>query len=405
MKQFWIVLKFELSNYFKNKSFLIGTFLLSALLSGAIIVPTFFMKHSKFSDDSGQHTMTVAVEDKTGVISDRNSFAELLPNYQLQFMESEDAVKDAVETEKVNKGFLIKGVNQYICVLKNSTISSEGQDPFEKLLLQNYRLTELAREGINVADVEKVYAQPMQSETIILGKDRANTYWYTYVLIFILHFLIVFYGQMIAISVTTEKNNRAIEILATTVNSNSLIFGKVLAGAIGGIIQAGIILSSAFISYYKFSDAWGHRLDFLFHVPVAVWIAFLVFGLLGYILFDFLFGMIGALVSKTEDIGRHSSIVMMIHMASFFIALYGLANPDTMLVKVASFIPFTSSKVMLLRVSMGTVKLWEIIISGGMLLGTCILMGVLVAQIFRFSMLIYGNPISLVTAIKKIREK
>ena len=85
----------------------------------------------------------------------------------------------------------------------------------------------------------------MKSETMILGKDSAMNYWYTYALIFILYFLIIFYGQMIAVSVTTEKSNRAIEILVTSVDSNSLIFGKVLAGAIGGIVQAGVILGSA----------------------------------------------------------------------------------------------------------------------------------------------------------------
>ena len=93
--------------------------------------------------------------------------------------------------------------------------------------------------------VESIYAEPMQSEMMILGKDSAQNYWYTYVLIFLLYFMIIFYGQMIAVSVTTEKSNRAIEILVTSVNSNSLIFGKVLAGAISGVVQAGIILGSA----------------------------------------------------------------------------------------------------------------------------------------------------------------
>ena len=97
---------------------------------------------------------------------------------------------------------------------------------------------------------------------------------------------------MIAVSVTTEKSNRAIEILVTSVDSNSLIFGKVLAGAISGLIQAGIILGSALISYRLCADAWGHGLDFLFQIPAAVWVVFVIFGLLGYLLYAFLLGMI-----------------------------------------------------------------------------------------------------------------
>ena len=68
----------------------------------------------------------------------------------------------------------------------------------------------------------------------VLGKDGEQNYWYTYVLVFVVYFLIIFYGQMIATSVTTEKSNRAIEILVTSVNPNSLICGKVLAGRLQG---------------------------------------------------------------------------------------------------------------------------------------------------------------------------
>ena len=72
MKQFWTVLKFELGNYFKNKGFVMTTVLIAVILSGVIIVPTFFMGNSK-SGDSGEHAVTVAVADEAGVISDRGS--------------------------------------------------------------------------------------------------------------------------------------------------------------------------------------------------------------------------------------------------------------------------------------------------------------------------------------------
>lgn len=43
MKQFFTVLKFELNNYFKNKSFLVTTVLLALLAVGVIVVPALFM--------------------------------------------------------------------------------------------------------------------------------------------------------------------------------------------------------------------------------------------------------------------------------------------------------------------------------------------------------------------------
>ena len=40
MKQFLTVLRFELNNYFKNKSFVVTTVILALIVAGVIIVPT-----------------------------------------------------------------------------------------------------------------------------------------------------------------------------------------------------------------------------------------------------------------------------------------------------------------------------------------------------------------------------
>ena len=406
MKQFWTVLKFELGNYFKNRGFVTATVLIAVIVAAVIIVPTMFMGGTETAktEETGEAAV-LAVADENGIITDREQFAALMPGCSLEFMDSAEAVEEAVESEEAEGGFLITGASSYTYVLQNRTMFEDKQALFEQALSWNYRNAALQEQGIDSAVVESIYAEPMQSEMMILGKDSAQNYWYTYVLIFLLYFMIIFYGQMIAVSVTTEKSNRAIEILVTSVNSNSLIFGKVLAGAISGVVQAGIILGSALFSYQACADAWGHGLDFLFRIPTAVWITFLFFGVMGYLLYAFVFGMVGALVSKTEDISKSSGTIMIIYMASFFIAIYGMMMPDSMLVRVTSFIPFTSSNSMLIRVAMGAVAPWEIVASAVLLGISCILVGMLASKIFRFGTLMYGNPIKLSTAIKKIREK
>ena len=54
---------------------------------------------------------------------------------------------------------------------------------------------------------------------------------------------------------------------------------------------------------------------------------------------------------------------------------------------------------------MGSVEMWEILISGILLAVSCVIAGVLAAKIFRFGTLMYGNPIKFTAALKKIREK
>ena len=316
-----------------------------------------------------------------------------------------DQVEDAVNSGEAEAGFIVEDLLHYTYVVENNSMYDMTQDAFSQAAAMTYRAQILTEQGMDPVQIETLYQTQPAVETRILGKDSAGNYAYTYMLIMVLYFLLIFYGQMIATSVTSEKSNRAIEILVTSVDSNSLIFGKVLAGAIAGLIQCALILGSAVGAYQIFGESWGGLLDNVFDIPIPVWAAFAVFGIMGYLLYAFCFGMLGALVSKTEDISKAATPITMIYLVSFFIAIFGMNDSDGILMRVASFIPFTSSNGMLIRISMGSVEIWEIIISGVLLAATCAVTGFLAAKIFRFGTLMYGNPIKFTTALKKIREK
>ena len=415
MKQFLTVLKFELNNYFKNKSFVLTTIVLMVLAAGIIALPGLLIGRDDSSSVSGgaesgeaaeETDGTVALFDKNGNISDPAAFGEAMGmNIEWVICTDSAQVEDAVNEGNAEAGFIVEDLLHYTYVVENRSMSDTLQGAFSQAAAMSWRAQTLTEEGLDPAEIESLYQVQPQYETQILGKDSAGSYAYTYMLIMILYFLLIFYGQMIATSVTSEKSNRAIEILVTSVDSNSLIFGKVLAGAIAGLIQCVLILGSAVGTYQIFRESWGGLLDNVFDIPVPVWAAFGVFGMMGYLLYAFCFGMLGALVSKTEDISKASMPVLMIYIISFFIAIMGLNDSNSLLVRVASFIPFTSSNGMLIRISMGSVEMWEIIVSGALLAVFCVGAGILAAKIFRFGTLMYGNPIKFTTALKKIHEK
>lgn len=407
MKQFFTVLKFELNNYFKNKSFLMTTVLLAVLAVGAIVVPALFMGDESSKKEKGQEEAeTMAIFDESGVISDLEEFSSLMGK-DIVWKQCDDGgqVRKLVEQQEVSAGFLVQDLLHYTYVVENNSMTDSTEEMFSQALITLYRDGYLTEKGIDSEEIQALYQTIPESKMEILGKNSVKNYAYTYMLVMVLYFLLIFYGQMISVSITTEKSNRAIEILVTSVDSNSLIFGKVLAGAIAGVMQCIVILGSAVAAYQMFRENWNCQLDFLLHIPGEVWAAFVILGLLGYLLYAFFFGMLGALVSKTEDISKASTPIMMIYLASFFIAIFGMYDSDSLLMRVASFVPFTSSNAMLIRVAMGSVEIWEVLVSGGLLAASCVLAGVLAAKIFRFGTLMYGNPVKLSTALKKIREK
>lgn len=420
MKQFLIVLKFELNNYFKNKSFVITTFILALVIAGVVIIPTLipgFLGEDEIVDESdviGDEFVEDIPEndeelvlEKLGICIQAESGVEselVAAVYEAEWITYDDvaAMKEDVETGELEAGFVVESATEITYVVNDLSMYDYLGEIIGQSLAECYKQQYLLDKGLTVDEILESESFYVNVTEEVLGKDSGENYWYTYVLVFVVYFLIIFYGQMIATSVTTEKSNRAIEILVTSVSPNSLICGKVLAGAIAGVLQAGIILGSGFVSYSLVKEAWDGMLDFLFNIPTEVLLVYVVFAVLSYLLYAFIFGMLGALVSKTEDISKSSSPVLMIYIASFMIAMFGMSSDsNSMLMKVASYIPFTSGNAMFIRVSMGSVDIWEVLVSAVVLGASCVIAGVLAAKIFRFGTLHYGNPIKLKTALKK----
>ena len=92
-------------------------------------------------------------------------------------------------------------------------------------------------------------------------------------------------------------------------------------------------------------------------------------------------------------------------MIVFFISIFGLQNSNSVLIKVASFIPFSSCMTMLIRIAMGTVSAFEVIISFVILIVSTVLIALGAAKIYRLGTLMYGNPIKLRNALKWFKKE
>ena len=412
MKQFFTVLKFELGNYFKNKSYLITTILFSLLLIVGLSVPSFINipalsgKDKVESNEKEDEEKTVfAIYDKDNIIADNEYLKKAFEDVEWENVNSRKEVEDLINEDKADAGFIVNSLTDYSYLVQNSSFSDENQPIFESVLSRVYREDYLKDKNISVDEMDALYNMPIESNVEILGKDSVKNYIYTYALIFILYFMVIMYGQLIATSVTSEKSNRAIEVLVTSTSSNSLIFGKVIAGAIASFIQMGLIIGSGLVSYKINRDSWNGLLDMVFDIPSNVLLTFAVFGMLGYLLYTFIFGALGALVSKTEDIGKSAGNISMIYVIVFMLTMFNLTKPDGMIMKVMSFIPFSSCNAMFVRVAMGTVPTIEIVISLVLLIASIVIVGFLGAKIYRMATLMYGNPIKLSNAIKWLKKE
>lgn len=411
MKQFFTVLKFELGNYFHKKSFIISTIIISLVMIIGISLPNFIdmssilpvgdKKETKVEEDK----TNFAIYDEKNIISNKEELKAYFPNSNWKVVKNKDELDKLVENKDVEVGFNVKSLTEYDYVVQNTKFNDENKYIFDELLQKEYRKNKINSEGIDFNKVDKIYNTKIASNVEILGKDSANNYFYAYILIFVVYMMILMYGQLIAMGITTEKSNRAIEVLVTSTNTNNLIFGKVIAGAIASILQVGVIMSSVLIAYKVNSEVWNGILDNVFKIPPELIATFAIFGILGYLFYSFIFGALGALVSKTEDIGTSVGPIVMIFVVVFMISIFGLTNGDSTLIKVCSYIPFASPMTMIVRVATGAVTSVEFIISALILIISTVLAGIGGAKIYRMATLMYGNPIKLKNALKWLKSE
>lgn len=414
MRDFITVLSFELTNYFKNKSYIVSTLVIALLLIVGLSLPNFInipgINEKKDSNIEGsieendKDIDNYVIYDKNNVIPSVDVFESSIENSKFTTTDNEDDLIDLVKSEDVKAGFIVNSLTDYKYVVNNTSFSDNTQYIFEELLSKMYINNEINLLGYDLEKVDSIYNTEIKSDVEVLGKDSVKNMVYTYILIFIVYMMVVLYGQLIAVAVTAEKSNRSIEVLVTSTSSNCLIFGKVLAGSIASIVQAGIILISGILTYSINKEAWGENLDFIFDIPSEVLVIFAVFGILGFILYSFIYGVLGALVSKAEDVNKSATPITFILIAVFILNYYSLFDSDGILIKILSYIPFSSCFSMFVRVAMGNVQLYEIIISLVILLLTIGIIGVVGAKIYRMGTLNMGNPIKLKNAIKSIRK-
>lgn len=413
MKRLWSVFEFELMSYVKNKSFMLTTIFLAIALFGATFLPKVIdmnemlgieTEETKEESVTEEDAITLGLVDEKGYFSSEEILEPYFENATFKFYEEKDALEKAVETEEIEAGFLVKDDLNFEYFVLNREMSDVNQMIFTEVLGAVHKQLYLAEQGLDAATFISEYEAVVNCEENVLGKDAGDNFWYCYALVIVIFMVIVLYGVMIATAVTTEKSNRTVEVLVTSIDSTYLLFGKVFAGTVAVVIQVGLILGGALIGYSINHDAWGNKLDMILDIPSEVLIGFAIFGIGGFLFYAFLYGAMGALASKTEDINKTAGGLQMIIMIVYFVGLSQLENPDGMLMKVCSYLPISSYSTMFIRIGMGSVEVWEMVVSAVILYVSIFFAGWVAAKIYRMGTLRYGNPISFTKALKDIKN-
>jgi ABC-2 type transport system permease protein len=120
------------------------------------------------------------------------------------------------------------------------------------------------------------------------------------------------------------------------------------------------------------------------------------------LLYLFVYASLGSLVSKVEDAGTSVSIVTFVFMIAYLIATFGMNMPNSLMLKIGSYVPFTAILSMPIRYFLTAVPVIELIISLALMALTTWFLAIVSIRIYRLGSLSYGNKMSLVKALKAI---
>ena len=224
----------------------------------------------------------------------------------------------------------------------------------------------------------------------------------SYVMGFLIYLFVITYASMITTDIASEKGSRVLEVLMASIRPNQHLMGKIVSVFLLGFTQIVILVVTTLVGLkLAKADLWSTAADMLKDLSGAyIWIV-IGFFLLTMLLYLTLGALMGSLVSKVEEAGQATMPLMMLMMAGFFSLVYGMTNPDTILVKILSFVPFTSGMLMPLRYSSTDLSLSMAIISLAILFITLVVVFMATVALYRRSVLTYSTG-SIWTKFKNV---
>lgn len=407
---------FTMRNKLRSKTFIIMTIVLAVLL---VVVGNLPNLLSKLGSDEATKVGYVAGQQADIIEGLRVYYAKQgdESGVSLVSMTSEEAAKSSVEEDDLD-GYLIfkdhaeAGFPEATYNSENAFGTGTHQSLFtalqtvkNDLVVKDLGLDEAQRKMLETPVSLMPVKVSFTDEKGRTEEEQATAIGLIYVLLIMLFMAVMITGQLIATEITAEKSSRVMEILVTSVSPLKQMFGKIIGTFLVGALQIAVLIGAFLVNLLLPQNKnalldMGIRLD---TIDPSLIVFAVFFYLTGFFLYSTLFAAVGSIVSRTEDLGQSVLPITMLTIVGFYIALFGLSQPDHILIVICSYIPFFAPFIMFLRIGLSEPATWEIAVSIGILLATIFAIGWISAKIYRVGVLMYGKRPSMKEIVKAMR--
>ncbi len=414
MNKIFTIARWEYLEKVKTKAFVISLVITPLIIIMFTILPT-LLTHK---DDL--QTKLVGVIDTSGIYFYK--LADELEKYRLDNFQPSYILLNLSDSKKTLKELKTKAdkdvseskIEGFLVILNGGTDSLKVQYRSGKLInSKDIRLFEEKIDEINTQNksnesgIDKpsidLVQRKVDIERIVIergdedGKQNFLVVFFSaFIFILLLMMMVIYSGQLLVRSLIEEKSNRLIEILISSCTSEQLLAGKILGLSALGLTQ---IFIWTLISIILVGGAV---------IPPAAFdniLPMLIYFLAGFIFYTTIFVGIGSIVTTEQEAQQMTTYISLILILPVVVAMPAIQNPDSLMVKVMSYIPLTIPSIMLLRFRIEPVPLIEIIITLNIMFFSTIVTLKIAAKIFKIGILSYGKKPTIKELIQWSREK
>ena len=421
------IIKREYLTRVKKRSFLILTILGPLFFVALALIPSLLISNS----EKMESRKSIAVLDETGWYYGK--FKDNGTNTFIYLDESEnlDSIKKLVFENIYDAIIYIPETKLNIPLnaklYSNKQLPLSFSDYIESTMEQEIEYKKLLASGID-PDIVKSAKTNVNISTIRMDSEKEEKTSFAEleliigtIFSMIIFFAIVLFSTQVLRGVIEEKTNRIVEVIISSVKPIELMMGKVIGIALVGLTQflswivltgliyfiaCGIIITPEIMSpsgtvmteqisqLTETTNGQEVMLEIIDTIQSinfdVIIISFLIYFILGYLLYASLFAAIGGMVDNETDSSQFISIVSIPLMIAYICTISMIENPNNEIGIWLSMIPFTSPISMMIRIPSG-VPYWQIAISLILLILTFIFILWLAAKIYKTGILMYGK--------------
>jgi len=410
------VIRREYNEHVKKKSFVIGTILVPIFMLAFLFVPLLL---AFFEPDE---QISVSVVDHTGQIGEAfaASFDDTTgsgePKYLFRPAPTDEDSKEAL-LAALDRGELDVVIEIPSDAIETGSVdyltkehrSIHTQEAFSNRLTEIMIQRRLANAGLETEQVASLTTEVRLRERYVgsSGEVGETSFLMDWGLVFgfvmILYMALLTWGITISRSIIEEKGSRIVEVLLSSLEPRDLLLGKVVGIGLAGLTQLAI-WSAMGILITALGGATSLSIFTKVNIPFAVFVYFIVYFVLGFLLYASLFTLIGSICSNEQDAQQLQGMVTMPMVIPILVLMVIVQSPNSSVSVVMSLIPFFTPMVMLGRIVVLQPPAWQVALSMVLMLASIYLSITFSARVFRVGILMYGKRPSLPEVIKWYRS-